>query len=222
VPGPSANAPGVIFSPAFYLDFPQYSPRFPELIIRLDSLFLARFRKDVVFAQPTFNNSRQSPPTGLISFAAYFGAGLSSRRNADRGSTMPDSSLKSYSLRPKTYLLGAKTERMATPEELYALKRIAEVEQPSRRWPKRASLANRTATGRSHFASSTISESPLRQVRTFPRPAPKPSAVLRQHQPTETLSQRAATKRRAHETAANAKFLPAAGESGMLELGLHL
>src|SRR5262252_147364 len=54
-------------------------------------------------------------------------AGVPSRPNPARGSTMPESPAQDLLTLPKS--AAARTERMATPEELYALKRIAEVER---------------------------------------------------------------------------------------------
>src|SRR5258706_11115731 len=76
----------------------------------------------------TFRTADNSHPLGHHQPCSLFRAGLSARRNADRGSTMPDSSAQELLVTPKT-TTGSQTERMATPEELYALKRIAEVEQ---------------------------------------------------------------------------------------------
>src|SRR5258706_15830394 len=76
----------------------------------------------------TFRTADNSHPLGHHQPCSLFRAGLAALRNADRGSTMPDSSAQELLFTPKT-TTWRQTERMATPEELYALKRITEVEQ---------------------------------------------------------------------------------------------
>src|SRR5260221_3006584 len=171
----------------------------------------------------TFRTADNSHPLGHHQLCSLFRAGLSARRNADRGSTMPDSSAQELLVTPKT-TTGRQTERTATPEELYALKRIAEVEQAIAALAKNEPAAQKEqqlAAAISRVTISGVSISP--ELPNASATAGKPSAVLAPAaNPAANIEVSEAAIEaavRSETAAASAKFFAGAGDSGMLELG---
>src|SRR5260221_2164746 len=167
----------------------------------------------------TFRTADNPHSLGHHQLCSLFRAGLSARRNADRGSTMPDSSGQELLVTPKT-TNGRQTERMATPEELYALKRIAEVEQAI------AALAKNepAALQEQQLAAAISGVSIAPELPNASATAGKPSAVVAPaaNIPAANIEVSEAAieaAERSETAAASAKFFAGAGDSGMLELG---
>jgi len=113
---------------------------------------------------------------------------------------------------------------MATPEELYALKRIAEVEQAIAALAKNEPAAlqeQQLAAAISRVTISGVSIAP--ELPNLSATAPKPSAVVAPAaNPAANIEVSEAAieaAERSETAAASAKFFAGAGESGMLELG---
>src|SRR5258708_4099073 len=166
----------------------------------------------------TFRTADNSHPLGHHQLCSLFRAGLSARRNTDRGSTMPDTSAQELLVTPKT-TTGRQTERMATPEELYALKRIAEVEQAI------AALAkNEPAAQKEQQPAATIPEAAAAPglPNTYVTPSKTSAVVAPAANPAANIEVSEAAveaAERSETSAASAKFFAGAGDSGMLELG---
>src|SRR5438477_11456428 len=140
-------------------------------------------------------------------------AGSSARPRLDRGMPMPETPAQDLLTLPKT-TSASQTERMATPEELYALKRIAEVENAI------AALAKKELDSETERQLTIV----------------KPENAAAPNSPNITLSASAATPvnvaasvsvitetapeagRHADSESASAKFFAGSGDSGLLEL----
>src|SRR5260221_11491589 len=167
----------------------------------------------------TFRTADNSHPLGHHQLCSLFRAGLSARRNADRGSTMPDSSAQELLVTPKT-TTGRQTERMATPEELYALKRIAEVEQAIAALAKNEPAALQEQQLAAAISRVTISEVSIApELPNVSATAPKPSAVVAPAANPAANIEASEAAERSETAAASAQFFAGAGDSGMLELG---
>src|SRR5438477_5407288 len=140
-------------------------------------------------------------------------AGSSARPRLDRGMPMPETPAQDLLTLPKT-TSASQTERMATPEELYALKRIAEVEnaiaalakkeldsETERQLiiakPENAAAQNSPSRPVTAAAAAAVNTDAYVSVITEVAPGPEP---------------------RADSESASAKFFAGSGDSGLLEL----